>query len=298
MDIGVNRYWRNGYLVLRGLFAKDEISSFRERVVASAGTLLETSDGDLLANPLLRDILFDDRILDVASTLLGDTPVYFGDSSHTKFEKSTAPGLFHKDNVDRTDINGPDWKSRYTILRFGIYLQSHADQGGGLLVRKKSHHKPLPQGNRYKRLLDEEVASVLVGRTRYLPTETGDVLVWNLRTTHAPCGSYVRPFRWIPTTKRSARILPDFMQAKMKIDRYAMFASFGLPDHHLERYIAHLKTRTYMVDLWKACDYDQETRKLYATKNVIVRDMRKEISADIADGKEVGQSLRWQPYPY
>ena len=39
---------------------------------------------------------------------------------------------FHKDNADRVDPNAPDWNGRYTVLRFGIYLQDHYRHTGGL----------------------------------------------------------------------------------------------------------------------------------------------------------------------
>ena len=92
--------------------------------------------GDLLSNPLLRDVLLDGRLVGIASQLLGsDQIVYAGDSS---FTINSGQHGYHKDNADRTDKNAPDWQGRYTILRFGIYLQDHTEHTSGLNLRVRS----------------------------------------------------------------------------------------------------------------------------------------------------------------
>jgi hypothetical protein len=64
-------------------------------------------------------------------------------------------------------IRTPDWHGRYTALRFGIYLQDHTTHTGGLNLRDRSHN----------------TVSLTTGRTIYLQSAVGDVVVWRLRTT-------------------------------------------------------------------------------------------------------------------
>src|SRR4029077_21275272 len=114
--------------------------------------------GDLLCKRHLWRGVIDKRILDIARRLLPPHPlVYFGDSVYQV--GNGYPG-FHRDNIDRDDLNGPDWQDSYPILRMGIYLQDHRHHSGGLKVKVGSH-------------LRED------GRPFIVDSEPGDIVVWN-----------------------------------------------------------------------------------------------------------------------
>jgi hypothetical protein len=119
IKIDTDAFWQNGYLLIRDVFSKTEVEELRKHVIE----LFPNGCGDILSKPFLREVLLDDRILDMAQKILGGKPVYFGDSSCVKGKISYG---WHKDNADRRDANAPDWQSKYTLIRFGLYLQDHS----------------------------------------------------------------------------------------------------------------------------------------------------------------------------
>src|ERR1051326_5718700 len=142
-EVNVESFQSEGYLVLKGLFTREEMLDVRSRVEQIKKQDLETKNffvldelptakfllGDVLSKSQLRDIdylILDDRIIHVAKQLLGPEVVYFGDSSI-----QTGEGFrgFHKDNVnsDRYDGTKPDWQSDYTLIKLGIYVQDHTN---------------------------------------------------------------------------------------------------------------------------------------------------------------------------
>src|SRR5262245_18101309 len=124
--VNVPEFWDEGYLVIRIVFSPTEIERFRRPALEN-----RQGKGDLLSHPELRKPLLDDRVLSIAAQILGDTPVYYGDSSCNLGQHAFG---FHKDNADRSDPNAPDWKGKYTQIRFGLYLQDHSWHSGGLRV--------------------------------------------------------------------------------------------------------------------------------------------------------------------
>src|SRR5262245_18852998 len=134
--VDVDKFWRDGYCIVRDVYTKEEIANLREAAYASKGS----GPRDLLSNPLLRSTLTDGNMAEVSRRILGNSDIWYaGDSSYTI--NSTGRG-WHKDNVDRADGKGPDWVGRYTVLRFGIYLQDHYSHTGGLNLRAGSHTVP------------------------------------------------------------------------------------------------------------------------------------------------------------
>src|SRR5690349_21577676 len=113
--VDCNKFWRDGYLLVRNVFRRAEVDAFRQ-------AMYETEDlsGDLLSNPRLRSILLDSRVLEIAQQLLGQTPVYWGESIA---QIGVSPRGWHKDNVDQENMNGPDWHGKYDIIKFAIYPQ-------------------------------------------------------------------------------------------------------------------------------------------------------------------------------
>jgi Phytanoyl-CoA dioxygenase (PhyH) len=132
-----DRFVQDGFVVVRNVFSQAEIASLREKAYKQvdadakeglldkriSNSICKIPLGDLLSKSNLRHILLDERILDVARTLLPQCPlVYFGDNT---YQIGNAGSGFHRDNVNR-ETEGPDWLSSYTLLRMGIYLQEHS----------------------------------------------------------------------------------------------------------------------------------------------------------------------------
>jgi hypothetical protein len=247
--VDTSGFWKNGYLLIRDVFDPSEIGNLREAALQS-----RAHRGDLLSNELLRHVLLDPRVLSVAHLILGGTPVYFGDSSLSVGDHSHG---YHKDNPDRNAPDGPDWRGQYTIVRFGLYLQNHARHSGGLNVRARSHN----------------ARSVEEGRNVYLRTRPGDLVVWNLRTSHSGNGRLLRFPRGLYPEPRVADALPRFLFAPTAGERLALFFTLGLDNHHLRRYIAYLATRAYMVQIWQNSHYDDEVWAALEGKGLVLKDI-------------------------
>ncbi|MGK5681042.1 hypothetical protein [Actinoplanes sp. URMC 104] len=272
-DLDVDKFWENGYAILRNVYTPDEIQRFREGAFASRGR----GPGDLLSNPLMQDALLDGNFVAVARKLLGSDDIWYaGDSS---FTINSGQRGFHKDNVDRKDPKGPDWNGRYTLLRFGIYLQDHWTHTGGLNLRAKSHN----------------TTDHSYGKNVYVRTRVGDIAVWSMRTTHSGNGALLRwPWRNKFPEPTEIPNLPKWKVAKPDGDRLAVFAALGLNDAHHDRYVEYMKTRTYLVNSFRASKYDDETLAKAAKIGLNVRDIAKEIEGD----DTVGKNVAWEPIPY
>ena len=271
-NVDVDQFWKKGYAVVPQVYTAAEIEAFREAAYAS-----HDQGGDLLANPRLRSVLTDGRMIAVARRLLGtDDIMYSGDSSFTI--NGTQKG-FHKDNTDRNDKCGPDWtQGRYTQLRFGIYCQDHTKHTGGLNLREGSH----------------KVCNLSKGENRYVKVEPGDLAVWSMRITHSGNGMLLRwPFKQVPLPSEQDEI-PAWKVAKPDGDRIAIFAHLGANDAHAQRYGDYLKTRTYMVDAWRKLPYDDEALAAAKEAGLTVRDM----PAEVMNDPEAGKKQLWEPFPY
>ena len=273
IKVDVDAFWRDGYQVLPGVYSPEEIQKFREGAQAS-----RSHGGDLLSNPHMKHALTDGRMAEVAKQILGSDDVWYaGDSSFTI--NSNQHG-YHKDNADRLDPKAPDWQSRYTILRFGIYLQDHKTHTGGLNLRHASHNSP----------------SLTEGEHLYIRNNPGDLAVWSLRTSHSGNGTLLKFPRW---KSPEPPVKPDefpwyYRPAKPDGDRMAVFAAIGLNDAHHDRYVEYLKTRTYICRIWGKSHYDDATIAEAEANGLKVRNVPKEIEGD----DTVGQNEKWAAIPY
>lgn len=270
--VDVAGFWENGWTIVRGVYSKDDVKRLRE----AAHWSRKNFGGDLLANPRLREVLTDGNFVKIAQQILGeDKIVYTGDSA---FTVNGVQRGFHKDNADRVDPNAPDWNGRYTILRFGVYLQDHYRHTGGLNLRHQSHNTP----------------DLNVGENKYVRTRVGDVAVWSLRTTHSGNGTLLRfPKSKAPLPHEHDKY-PKWRVASKDGDRIALFAALGLDDDHMSRYVDYLKTRKYMVDIWRKTRYDQAGLSAAEQAGLQVRN----VPAEIENDPEVGKNVDYVALPY
>jgi hypothetical protein len=172
----ISRFRRDGFLLLKGVFAPDEVARFRE---AGADVTKAT---DLAAVPGLESLWADARFLSVAKQLLGKPIIYFGEASyaHMTFTpgprvggrhlhhdaKGTAEHLFNRQHAPPAEP--------YPIIRFAIYLQDHASLSGGLKVVPGSHQT--------------DSSTFDQARLTYfnVPSEAGDLVVFCNKILHSP----------------------------------------------------------------------------------------------------------------
>jgi hypothetical protein len=253
----IDFFHKRGWLIIKNLFTKDEVADLREKVILSHQQNLR---GDLLSNPYLSQIIFDDRIVSIVGKLLGTPdPVYFGDSNF-QYGHQGAVG-FHKDNPDKFDGDAPDWKSPYTIIRLGIYTQDHKKHSGCLALRDKSH----------------TMVSTRIGKPFLAATEPGDLVIWTLRTSHSGFGKRLRVLPNLFIRTGLYRFLPEFLFLPEEKLRVALFLTYAKSlDNHLERYLRYLKTRTYMVDIWQNSSYPPEIKSKAEQAGLRVLDLHEE----------------------
>jgi hypothetical protein len=297
-DEEVASFERDGFVIVRNVFNQAEVRGFRDgaqRFTAesrAAGRILKRAVeetvpvGDILGRDGIGDVVFDDRMLTIARRLIGAQKiVYFGDSG---VNIGRGPRGFHKDNTVRDDPSHPDWQQRYTLVRFGIYLEDHADYSGGLKVRRGSHN----------------AVDVFTGRIVSLGTRPGDVVVWSLRTTHSGHSVRMRGLPWLPLQPRMEQRLPPFLRVPEQTERVAMFVTYGTDDEHLRRYIAkHTDLATYpenyLYKSWLHSHGEDSLAEMAASKGV---EFRKPIAdygrlVDSMAGAELGYIPCLPPRP-
>jgi hypothetical protein len=272
LKVDTESFWRDGFAIIRGAYTPAEIRAFRECVLDSAAW-----DGDLLTHPRLNTALLDGRLLTIARQILGSGDVWYGGDSSVTIDSDHH--FWHKDNVDREDGEGPDWSSRYTMLRFGIYLQDHTRHSKGLNLRVGSH----------------DSTELRSGKNIYLRTGVGDIAVWSMRMSHSGNGTALRFPWWIDPDPDQDGSYPFYwIPAPSKPKRIALFAALGGNDSHFKRYHDYLKTRTYIVDMWRQRPFSREHLMAAERAGLTVRDL----PAEVADDPHAGKNAAWAPYPY
>lgn len=284
MKINTQKFWKDGFLILRNLFDPKEFQTMREQVLESLRDREERGAPvvDALADIHLRQWVYDERLVYVAQTILGSRDVtYFGDGGYAvlghNYEAGKDVGGWHRDNTDRSDIDLPDWQGRYSLIRFGFYLQNHQTQSGGLIVRRTSH-------NRILRGIGAHL------QDRYLNTGLGDVGVWSMRIQHAGLGRCIRGFPMLALGPYLQKKLPEFLQAPFpKLERTGFWISYALDDHHLARHCKYLLTRSERLEMWKDAHYSMETLEKCRAVGLKVIDMPERLRSAIKEGGPVGE---------
>lgn len=243
--LDVQRFWRDGFLVIPRVFDPAVVMRWRDSALRRTNKA-----ADLLTDPVLRDVVMHEKIVAAAADILSGQPVYFGDS--TAMIGRSGWG-FHKDNSDRLDVKAPDWATdRYPIIRFGVYTQPHGKEPGSIEFRVGSHlHPDYSTGERY-------VAA----------TEPGDLVVWNSRTTHSANSRILRfvGHRMMPdpasfVSRVIVRLDAEWLFQPMKQERVALFVSYGLNSPLLDRHMRYLRSREYPWASWRASHWSEEVKE-------------------------------------
>jgi len=293
MNLDRDRFWRDGYLVIRQLFTPAEFADMRARVMESL-RLRErdrTPPVDALADPLLSQYVHEPRLIEVARELLESRDIaYFGDGSYAvvghDYEPGRDVGGWHRDNTDRSDLHAPDWRGRYGLIRFGFYLQDHRRTSGGLIVRRTSHNRILRGWSAHL-------------QDRYLNSGPGDVGVWSMRIQHAGLGCCVRGFPGLAVGPAWQRRLPKFLQAPFgKEERAALWISYGAQGPHLLRHCDYLLGRSERLQMWQHAHYRPEVLEACASAGLQIINMPERMRGALAAGKPVGQHRRHYQMAY
>jgi hypothetical protein len=280
-----------GYYMFRNFFQSGEIQELREKIIAAYNVRQEsgTAQNDSLSNPTLAPYLYDERILDVARSILDtDRPIYFGDSNyavvgHEYQPKRDAIG-WHRDNTDRSNTSLPDWDGNYGLIRFGIYPQNHRFTSGGLMVRRTTHNR-IVRG--YKaHFLD-----------RYLNNGMNDLSVWNMRIQHSGLGRCIRGLPWLAVGPSWQEKLPQWVQAPFaKKTRIGFWMSYGREGEHLDRHCDYLMGRAERKTMWQDSFYSADTLAACDAAGLTVRNMPEAMREALLAGEAVGHHQHHYQY--
>jgi ectoine hydroxylase-related dioxygenase (phytanoyl-CoA dioxygenase family) len=281
----VRAFREEGYLLLPGVFTEEEMTSAREAIremSRNPSLFRQVSQarhfhGSLLNYPALERFVFDDRVLGPVKAVLGDSPVFFGDTS---VQTGRGGREFHRDSVNRVNLLGPDWEGDYPLVRVGIYMGDFTRESGGLKVVPRSHRPRLEALRRpLGRFLGRNVRvftpaftwirrllATVEGGT-FVPSRTGDLILWNFRLLHT--GNAVRLKR-APSVSLPCWV-EDLAPASWALEggdeRAVMFLAFAGAGPHLDRYLA-VRRRTDL-ESWKASRWDAEVEAKARAKGLV-----------------------------
>ena len=260
-------FQQEGYVMKHSVFTADEIRDFRKLVydqyaidetqgltfqMNNTSSKARYAKGCLLSKSLLRDILLDDRITGLAKEILGTNHlIYFGDSS---YQIGTGLRGFHRDCLDREFQSGPDWQSKYTLIRLGLYLQNHSTYSGGLKVKPGTHEKA-------------EGASIFINN------KPGDLVAWSLKLLHSGNAVKLKLFPNVCIDNQGIENrIPNFLKKEEEQERISLFMTFAAESPHVERYIREYEMkRSDTIAHLQASKYNDEALQRAKSKQVDVR---------------------------
>lgn len=231
-DIKLNKEFleENGYVLVKNVLTPEEVEFFRKAAYdliaedEKKGTYFmhryaKNHIGCLTTNEKTRKLILNDKVISLATQILGKKPLYFGDAI---MEIGIGSRGWHKDVSYTTDPNHEDWVNKdYPVYRFAIYLQDHKNHSGGLKIKEKT----------------QNILSTKKGNPVILETEPGDIAIFNLRATHA--GNAVR-LKAMPKKSWHNSIekrIPEFLKVPEEKERVSYFLTYGLKSPQLDRYL-------------------------------------------------------------
>lgn len=285
----------HGFCLVKNVFSSEQM----ERLEGGLATDHTTFGGhlpELLSCPSARWVALDSKVLAAARALMSE-PLYYYGESHLDFEKEVGPRSLSPFSTPHFDARGsresldPFWSSPtdeiFRGYRFAIYFRDYKNFSGGLMVSPGSHRGDLkrygvgaPTNFEYKRVKIGE-HEFIVGWPDVplfiVPSEPGDVVIWNLRTLHS---AGARRF----VAKPDLPILAEFGNPIFeKIPkaflpqpgpRNAIFFDYGTATEEVDLYIKHRSLRVTPARLEQTKDwsYDSEgVQAAFENENIKLR---------------------------
>ena len=267
--------YNNGWTLVKNVFSMTEVEEIRKK--AKSKKSIETLDSDILSNPKLGKIVYDERPINILEYLLNGGICYFGEGRLLiESINGRKGGAFHRDNPDRNEPNGPDWKSKYDVVRVGIYLEDHKNHSEGLGISSGSNRNQNVKPNRVC-IVDNA------------PIEPGDILIWTLTTIHV---GYPKKLKIMKSNKAISRgsiqvygskyyfnnliyrFLPSALTLAKGRERIVLHIAYGkTASKHTERYIEYCKGRSYAVNRWSKTSYSKKLKMKINNSRITFIDM-------------------------
>ena len=258
---------KHGFEVIKGVFTPEQIQNMRLAIKKTFKRLekldlIEKNNGknynfsssivDVIQQELeeFDYIIFNKEYLKAVKSLIGQDIAYMQDSS---IQIGTGFTGYHKDNISRDSKNHDDWKSNYDVIRGGLYFQNTKDYSGGVNIRIGSHKH----------------VNLFSGKAINVPLKEGDLVFWKLTTTHSGNAKRLKLFHNLPLLGRIQRFLPNWFYIAEKVERMALFATFGKPGTHYNNYERYLRGKT-TDPTRKNSKYSKKSRELAQQNNIIL----------------------------
>lgn len=247
-----------GFCLVKGVFSAKEMADL-ERDLAMAHAEFGGNAPDIYSTPLLQWLLFDQRLRALAHALLGSRLVYYRETAtnyeETPGQMTTAPFTeYHCDaRGNHVSLAGPpEDRGVYPAYRFGIYFRDYRRYSGGLKVAPGSHLRDFEydyQWNAQRNIaklpkvkqavgLNELAVPVQPIELYNVPSEPGDVVIFNLRCYHS--AGAVR-FKDRPTLALlpsvESRLSPEMRLPIPPGSRNTIFFDYGAPTTALDYYV-------------------------------------------------------------
>lgn len=243
-------FWENGYTVIRNVYSNEQIKKFRnfikkkgEEITGSEKKDWRILKGegmkDVMSYDELRDSLLNETLIKSIKKILDDEEIYYWGYSRFRYNEKTYRNIHN----DAKNDNQNPFKTKYPILRIGIYLQDHKNFSDGLKIFKKSCHsfklgrtllKKVFKEREYRYLLPQRFNSINID------SQAGDVIIWNLRTCHSANALRVKYFKNLSIRPSIENLLEKYFPQiflPRENDRAVIFSDFGKMSEPLINYI-------------------------------------------------------------
>jgi hypothetical protein len=191
--------------------------------------------GDLLSIEEIRDLdyfVLHPPFIEMARRILGEEVVYFGDSS---IRTGFGGRGFHKDFQEETD-------PPIRMLRFAFYLQAHDRYSGGLKIRLGSHRR----------------VSRHVGPMMNVPSLPGDLVIFDLRTSHTGDNLRLRYLPWLCLHPKVENLVPHQLALPEERHRMVVLWTYSAAGSHIDSYLEWItRDRSHWVrTAWNQRHFD------------------------------------------
>ena len=253
MEIDKAKFDRDGFLLIKNVLTPEEVQVLRDAAYSTVaedekkGTLFmhryaKNHLGCLTNIEAFKNLILDDRVVSIAEKLLGDRPLFFGDSI---FEIGIGSRGFHKDTSERKDESHPDWTEDYPIMRIAFYLEDHKDHSGGLKVRVGSNN----------------TVKTNKGKALIVPSQAGDAVAFSLRTSHAGNAVRLKIAPNLSLHNSLEKRVPSFLQIPEEKERVSIFLTYGLKSGALDRYMDFMRNHKIYKRRIEESEYPEELVK-------------------------------------
>lgn len=246
---------KHGYCLVKNFFSNEEVEKLRSFVLKyrSKNQDIYISNSDCgLANALLSKNYFK-----LLKEIIGEDLLYYLDSSLMTEEYEKISGSFH---IDARDDNEDPNSTNYPVWRVGIYLQDHKNYSGGIKMIANSHKKYLTTSFKnfftiiykiYKNKIKFSFRAFLPSLEYVnIPSEAGDIIIWNGRTHHSGRFKRLKIFKNLSLHPFLERVLPKkFFLEQQK--RLVIFQNWCLDTKISENYQKYRYSQIKSLEYWK-----------------------------------------------